>query len=454
MSRAASAVHRLLAPVRSVNRVRHPACQASLHLRSPILPVALLAFLIWEMARPGPFATGGIAFTASLLLIGYVWARTLATHVTTRRVLHFTALQVGDHLEETLVLENRSVCPVVYAEFVDQSTLPGYTIDGVRVGGARSTRQWLFQVVCRQRGVFTLGCWDVLLGDPFGIFEAHQQYREPEAITVYPLMADLPPGATRHRSLGDRSVLRQALRADTVSAMATRPYGAGDPLRHIHWRTTARRDEFFVRVFEPEALSPTWLILDLDEAVHAGVGAESSFEKMIMVAATLASSLLDQSLPVGMILDGKPSRIVPQQYSRDGLWTILHALALIEPGRLPLASALDRAASVVTMRDSLAILTPSLDPDWTRRLPTMTGRAAARQEVWLFDPASFGGTGTAEGLAQWMRRQGTPTLVLRRSDIRAAAGSVPRVRRTDPWPSGTQAAWSVATPLSPRLPAG
>lgn len=452
MSRSSGVAGWVSAAVRRLSSVAHPTSEASIRLRSPILPIALLVFLGWELALPGPFATAGIAFTASLLLIGFVWTREMASYVTTRRILRFTALQVGDHLRETLILENRSRWPVTYAAFVDQSTLPGHAIDGVRAGASRATRQWPFQVVCRQRGVFTLGCWDVFLGDPFGIFEARQRYREPEMITVYPLLADLPPGATRHRTLGDRSVLRQALRAETVSAMTTRPYRPGDSLRHIHWRTTARRDELFVRVFDPEALSATWLILDLDEAVHVGSGAESSFEKMIMAAATLAASLLDLGVPVGLVLEGEIARIVPPQYSRDGLWTILHALALISPGRIPLASALDRAATVVTIRDSVAILTPSLDPEWVRRLPAMAGRAAARQEVWLFDPASFGGSGAAEGLAQWLRRQGTPTLVLRRDDIRAAAGSVARVRRTEPWPTAAQGAMRIA-PLSPRLPA-
>lgn len=443
----------LSTPVNKMRRVRHATCQASIHLRSPWLPIAFAVFLAWLLLMPGPFPMGGAAFTGSLLLIGFAWARAMAAHVTTRRVLRFTALQVGDHLEEIVSLENRSPWPVVYAEFRDHSTLPGHTIDGVRVGASRATRQWRLQTICRQRGVFSLGTWDVILGDPFGIFEARQRYRHPEEITVYPCLASLPPGITHHRTLGDRLVLRQALPADTINAMTTRAYVAGDPLRRIHWRTTARHQDLFVKAFEPEATSAMWLVLDLDEAVHVGAGPESSLEKMIMAAATLACSLLEQRVPVGLVLEAEGTRVVPPQTSRGDLWTILHALALIEPGRTPLAAALARSASVVTVRDSVAILTPSLDLSWVRVLPTLTSGARGGLEVWLFDPASFGGSGEAAGLADLLSRQGTRTHLLRRNDIRPVAGSVARVRRWEARPRATVRPDPVPSPRSPVLPA-
>jgi uncharacterized protein (DUF58 family) len=420
---------RLSARLDRLGRVRHATGEATLRLRSPILPIAFAVFLLWLLVRPGSFPVSGLAFTGSLMLIGFAWARALAAQVTTRRTLRFTALQVGDHLEEILYLENRSIWPVVFAEFIDHSTLPGYTIDGVRIGSSHATRQWRLRTVCRQRGVFELGNWDVRLGDPFGLFDARQKYRHPEQITVFPGLAKLPSGITHHRTLGDRLILRQALPAETVSAMTTRAYIGGDPVRRIHWRTTARHGDLFVKAFEPEATSAMWLILDLDEAVHAGEGTESSLEKMIMAAATLASSLLERRVPVGLVLETNGTRIVPPQTSRGDLWTILHALALIEPGQVPLATALTRAASVVTVRDSVAILTASLDPAWVRVLPTLTAGAIAGVEVWLFDPASFGGSGEAAGLAELLRRQGTRTHVLRRADIQPVEGAVARVRR-------------------------
>jgi uncharacterized protein (DUF58 family) len=294
-----------------------------------------------------------------------------------------------------------------------------------------------------------LGC---VPGDPFTLFEARQVYRHPEEITVCPSLAKLPPGVTDHRTLGDRLVLRQALPAETVSAMTTRAYVAGDPLRRIHWRTTARHAELFVKAFEPEATSATWLVLDLDGRVHIGEGTESSLEKMIMAAATFASSLLEQRVPVGLVLQADGTTVVPPQTSRGDLWTILHALALIKPGQIPLATALAGAASVVTVRDSVAILTPSLDLSWVKVLPTMTAGAMGGVQVWLFDPASFGGSGEAGGLAELLLRQGTRTLVLRRGDIQPAEGSVARIRRWEFRMLATGRAIPIRSPRPPVVP--
>jgi hypothetical protein len=147
------------------------------------------------------------------------------------------------------------------------------------------------------------------------------------------------------------------------------------------------------------------------------------------------------------------TRVVPPQTARGGLWTILHALALIETGRTPLATALARAASVVTVRDSVTILTPSLDPSWVKVLPTLSAGATGGVDVWLLDPSSFGGTGETPVFAELLRRQGTRTLVLRRGDIQPAEGSVARIRRWEFRTLATGRAIPVKTPRSPILPA-
>ncbi len=76
--------------------------------------------------------------------------------MTAQRTLRYSAVQVGDELEELLTLDNRSRLPVIWAEFVDQSTAPGYSISGVRVSAARKTEPVaLAHVVLAARRVFT-----------------------------------------------------------------------------------------------------------------------------------------------------------------------------------------------------------------------------------------------------------------------------------------------------------
>jgi len=431
-------------------RFARPDCEVSIHLRQPLFLVAWVVLLAWFILMPNSLAITGLVTLGSLLLIGYSWTRWLAKRVTTQRVLRYSAVQVGDELEELVALDNRSLLPVIWAEFVDRSTAPGYSISGVRIVGRHKTEQWRLHTSCSQRGVYTLGPWDVRVGDPFGIFEARQAYRQHTEIVVYPPLAALPPEiAQQRRAIGDRAPLRQPISADTINAMATRPYVMGDTLQRVHWRTTAKHDDLFVKVFEPEASATMWLIPDLDATVQLGEGADSSLEKMIILTATIASRLLDQHLAVGVILDAAHSHTVMPQAGSAHLWTILRALALARatPDR-PLAQTLIHARSIVSLRDSSVILTPSLDDEWLKALPHLSGGSRlGGVEVVLLDPLSFGGSIGAEGFRAMLSEQGVPAHVVRQQDIRPAPGVYGDVRR---WEFKTLGTGRVAVMQTPR----
>ena len=367
-------------------------------------------------------------------------------------MLRYSAVQVGDELEELVTLDNRSRAAGDLGG-VRRSIHRARLFDLGRAGGGRARRSsGACTPSCSQRGVYSLGPWDVRLGDPFGIFEARQAYRQQTEIVVYPPLAALPPEiAQQRRAIGDRAPLRQPVSAETINAMSTRPYVMGDALHRVHWRTTAKRDDLFVKIFEPEASSTMWLIPDLDATVQLGEGADSSLEKMIILTATIAARLLDQHLAVGVILDAAHSHTVLPQAGSAHLWTILRALALAQstPDR-PLAETLMHARSIVSLRDSSVILTPSLDPEWMKALPHLSGgiahgrrgSGAARSDLvrWL----DRGGGASARC---WLE-QGVPTHVVRRQDIRPATGTYGAVRR---WEFKTLGTGRVAVMQTPRV---
>jgi uncharacterized protein (DUF58 family) len=445
-------LRRIVNRIAGLWRFRRPDCAVRIRLRQPVIGGVFIVLLMWLILAPHPLAVTALVTLGSLMVFSYVWVRSLARRVTAQRTLRYSAVQVGDELEELLTLDNRSRVPVIWAEFVDQSTAPGYSISGVRVSAARKTNQWRLHTSCSQRGVYSLGPWEVRLGDPFGIFEARQAYQQQVEIVVHPPLAALPPEIAHHRrSIGDRLTLRQPVSAETINAMSTRPYVAGDALHRVHWRTTAKRDDLFVKIFEPEAASTMWLIPDLDAAVHAqrGDGAESSLEKMIILTASIAAGLLDEHLAVGVILDAAASRTVLPQAGPAHLWAILRALAMAQPRTdRPLAETLIHARSIVSLRDSTVILTPSLDPEWSKALPQLSGGSRlGGVEVVLLDPISFGGASGAETFRAMLLEQGVPTHIVRRQDIRPASGVYGAVRR---WEFKTLGTGRVAVMQTPR----
>jgi len=418
-----------------------PGCQASLGVRQWPPFAALLIILVWYLFAPSGVSVTFVTALAGILAASYVWARAMALGLEGKRALHFTALQVGDELEEFVTLTNNSHLPALWIGFVDRSHVPGYTISSVRACDAHSTSEWRAHTICTQRGVFTLGPWELLTGDPLGIFSVRQVYTQTEEILVYPPLAVLPAALLPHRhNVGDHRPLHQPLAAETINVVTTRPYFPGDPLQHIHWRTYARQGVPFVKTFEPEASSTIWLIPDLDPTVQLGEGQDSTTETSVVLLASLFAQLLQDRLAVGLFAYTDTEHVVMPQRSQAHFWPLLRALAPLQPDASqprPLAETLNRARALISGSDLLVVVTPSLDPDWPRAIRQLGhSRCTFNAEAILLDPASFGGdlalpgqVGQAETFALFLADLGIPARVVRRGDIQPISGAYGELRR-------------------------
>ena len=412
-------------------RIELPGGEARLELRQRLWLIAPLVLIALYVIWPQAWVLTGAVTVISLVVFNYVWARTLARTVTASRTLRYTAVQVGDELEEVVQLSSRSALPAIFAEIDDLSNAPGYSISSVQAVPRSGTTHWRVTTMCTQRGVFTLGPWELITGDPFGLFRVHRRYTNSSEILVYPPLATLSPELLpQQRQVGDLRHLRHAVHAETIDVATTRPYVTGDPLRRVHWRTSARHNELFVKMFEPEAASSVWLILDTDATVQAGSGADSTLEKMIILTASLAAQLLADRLAVGVLLTDTAASVLPQ-VGEPHLWSILRALALVQPQPdRPFERTLLEAHQVITARDAVVALTPALNPNWVRALTVLSGeRANAGTEVVLIDPASFGGASGASDMAALLRQQGLVAHVVRNEDIQPITGTYGTLRR-------------------------
>lgn len=473
---------RLAAAWRSLYTFDRPGCQVRLSLRQRLPLIAFPLLLLWYLARPSPVAAVAAASVGGLLLLSYLWARALARSVDAERRLRYAALQVGDELEEQVMLTNASVLPLVWAELIDHSNLPDYTFSSVRSAGGRSYTEWRTHTICTRRGVFTLGPWGMRCGDPFGLFLVSHTYLQKNDILVYPPLAPLPARLLPHGQVqGDERPLHQPLRAETQDAFTARPYQPGDPLRHIHWPVTARHDAPYVKVFEPEDASTVWLLADLDSAAHpgplAGAG-DSSLETMILLLASLASELLRQRVAVGLLAysgrsagdqaagndkaatgdkaptgdkaatgDRVPTGDQPvvslPSRSPLHLWDILRTLAVLSPAPHPFKDTLEKARTLVGGRDQVVAVTPALSADWLPALHQLNrGRRGQGASVILLDPASFTepapeseaapapvSSAAADIFAGLLARQGVHTSVVRRGELRAIRGAYGELSR-------------------------
>lgn len=403
-----------------------------IRLRQPLPLAAGLLALVWQALFPSEQAAILLVAWLALVLAAYLWARQMALRVCGSRRLLSSALQVGDELEERVALRNDSALPALAVEFVDRSDLPGHSLAGVRAVDGNDHADWKASVLCQRRGLFTLGPWELHLSDPFGIFAVEQIYSQRNEVLVYPPLVPLPPALLpRGRKRGDQRPLRRMLGADTVSSVSTRAYQPGDPLRFIHWPTTARRNAFFSRVFDPEAVSSVWLIPDLSATAQLGEGDGATLEVMAVLLASLADQLLRARLAVGLLALGARPQVIAPKSGLGALWPLLRALAQVEadaPG--PLEDTLLRAGEVISRRSLYVLVTPDAPGRWLPALQALARRPGGQSgQVVLLDPASFGGQGSAEPLAEALREQGFSAEVVRREDVRPISGAYGALRR-------------------------
>jgi len=393
-------------------RPQEPVVTLKLNSRLPL--VLLTVFLFQHLVSPSRVWIYLICGLGGLLVVSYLWAREMAERVRAFRDLRYTWIQVGDLLEEQFALVNYSFLPVLWAEINDGSDVPGYSASRVEATPANSERNWTTQGHCRQRGLFTLGPWQVRMGDPFGLFRAVLQYPEFETLLVYPPVANLPPiqlpeGTTT-------GSIRSHVRSlhVTTNAAGIREYAPGDSLRRIHWLSTARRQKMMSKEFDREPSGDLWIILDMDGGVQAGEGEESTEEYGVILAASLADRVLRENRAVGLVARGGERVFIPLGKGRGQIWRILRGLAHVTTASNgTLAETLEEERKNLRRGTTALIITPSTDPSWAGELLALSQRGIATTAI-LLDAASFDGRTEGRTLAMWalLADQGIPSHIV------------------------------------------
>jgi uncharacterized protein (DUF58 family) len=252
------------------------------------------------------------------------WRRLAASRLVLERRLRAAQLVEGDTLEIELSLTGRAFA---WARAVATETVGTLGTVDVPLHHGRGVLAW----PAVPRGRHVLGPAHVVLEDPLGLERAEATAPGSAAVLVRPRFVHL--GALFTDQGRDGFDGRRALprRGVGVDLHGIRDYQQGEPLRLVHWPTTARRGVLSVLELQDAPRDETVVVLDCDPAGDVGPPGRSSFDDAVRVTASLVRARAVRGRPVALVAGGGAAETV-RVNALDGSWeAALDQLAAATP---------------------------------------------------------------------------------------------------------------------------
>jgi len=163
-------------------------------------------------------------------------------------------------------------------------------------------RELAFRVRCTRWGAFRVGRVYLRAQDGFGLFRHEVALDRRLPLRIYPteelVRSLLRPLDTQ--VFAGNYVARQ--KSEGIEFADLRPFTAGDRVRHVNWRASARRGELWVNEHHAERNAD--VVILLDSFAEARSGDRSTLDFALRAAATLSARYLREKDRVGFVTFG------------------------------------------------------------------------------------------------------------------------------------------------------
>ena len=211
----------------------------------------------------------------------------------------------------------------------------------------------------------------------------------------------------------------------------SRPYEAGDPVKQIDWRVTARMGRPFIKEYEAPKQMPIYLLIDTSGSMCVSSTSMSKYAWAVQIAGGLALAALARMSPVSMIGCGERALTARPSLSRHRMFLWLHQLRHYRfDEQTTLVEKLDQLSAVLTNRAMLIVLSDLRQPEAANRLKRLAQehdcvvlqltdpaeRGRLRAGIFRGEEAETGQALVGHGWSRWFRDDDTAA-ELRRGGI-------------------------------------
>ena len=209
-------------------------------------------------------------------------------------------IRVSRQLEPSMVHEGERAAVALGIENQRRLPAPALTVeDGVgglgtahfQIGSlpGEAIASASYQIVCRPRGIYTVGPAEVEVRDPFGLASMKSAHGVDDRLIVYPAVEAL----SGYPNVRGRDPATSASRPEHSGRggedfYTLRSYQEGDDLRRVHWPSTARLDELMIRQMETPWQSRALVFFDVRKRSYA---TPDDFERAVRGVASVSVHL-------------------------------------------------------------------------------------------------------------------------------------------------------------------
>jgi uncharacterized protein (DUF58 family) len=350
-----------------------------------------------------------LACSLPLALALACWASRVPVTLARRLPVRATA---GERLQAAVSLEPAP--PLVTASLVERASGLGDPVaELVREGGGLAG-SWA--VDDPPRGRYQLAP-ELVLEDPLGLARVRVALGQTALVRVEPRLVELAPA--RGAGPVERDGIRHAFASNVGDGIAgVRDHEVGEPLRHVHWRTTARRGRLTVRELEEHSRDALLIVLD-SACGPAGAGRSPAFECAVRAAGSLALHAVRAGVAVSFASTGARA-IQIDIVSSSATTPLLDALCVVErDGARALADALLEPAGA-----RLCIVTADVSAALVERVRALRSRRRAVSLVAIDEGSWSGAPGDIDLAVSRLAGIGVDTIIVRAGDdlaVRLAA---------------------------------
>lgn len=214
------------------------------------------------------------------------------------------------------------------------------------------------------RGRWTVSWAAATSSGPFDLVHvAGAAHSSASSVVAVPRLLDVRFGAvSSHEQETEREELTSAAAGEGSAFRGLRPYRRGDPLKDVHWRTSARTGRLMVCEYERRLTARYYVYLDLDSSKADGPRPGANLEEAVRLAATLGRQLQTENVLAQILVVGSDDGPAPPVFTAADAGRMLRFLGETPWGPTGgLLRLVERSLPAVEPDSFLVFVLPDLD---------------------------------------------------------------------------------------------